>query len=66
MGSSLFFPPPFFLESGGNKEEEEEDGGRGAGLWSFVAVFQGLFGSSHPENLCSISVNCFSSASDPV
>lgn len=33
-----------------------------AELWSFVAEIQGLFGSSHPENRHSGSVNCFSAA----
>lgn len=49
----------FFLRWG-----EEEGGWRGR-LWSFVAVFQGLLESSHPENWHSVSVNCFSSGSNP-
>ena len=49
---------PFWWGTWSRRRGAEEDCG------SFVAVFQSLFGSSHPENRRSVSVNCFSSNLD--
>ncbi len=57
----------FFGGGGGGWVRRDEEGGQGCrGLWSFVADVSGLVQlQSSRESKLHLSVNCFSSASDP-